>query len=356
MTKTKWYAKPIYVLVALALVLSLGIVALPMAGMVEADDGGPTIDGVLLPGEWDSYFWFTDNSKGPGTGYTDDDVPLFTGYVTFDDVNLYLAFDVEDATPNTNRDFLYVTVDIPPAGEFNDPVDALYWGSIPGNPSFFGEAYLTGGSFPWDRSQRGSTWGTDGGVITARTITDTNRYYELKIPLAAISAAIGDTIGLKVQARDGDYPAFQYVNFYPDMPDGITPIRADTRVEVKENFYHLTLAPPPIEVVIDIKPGSDPNSINLKSKGVVPVAVLSNEEFDASDVDPTTVVFAGASPLRWTQEDVDGDGLMDMLFFFKTQVLDLVESSTDATLTGKTIDGVQIEGTDTVNIVPKGKK
>ena len=39
MTKTKWYAKPIYVLFALALVLSLGLVALPMAGTVEASPG-----------------------------------------------------------------------------------------------------------------------------------------------------------------------------------------------------------------------------------------------------------------------------------------------------------------------------
>jgi len=36
MSKTKWYAKPIYVMFALALVLPLGIVALPMAGTVEA--------------------------------------------------------------------------------------------------------------------------------------------------------------------------------------------------------------------------------------------------------------------------------------------------------------------------------
>ena len=364
MTKTKWYAKPlchcersVAILIALALVLSLCIVAVPMAGTVEADDGGPTIDGLLLPGEWDSYFWFTDQSEGPGTGYDDDSLPVFTGYVTFDNENLYLAFDAEDNTPNTNRDFLYVTIDIPPAGEFNTPVDALYWGSIPANPSFFGEAYPTGGSFPWDRSQRVSTWGTDGGVITARTITDSNRYYELKIPLAAIGAEIGDTIGLKVQAREGDTTVTsrrQNVNFYPDMPDGITPVRADTRVEVEGNFYHLTLAP--LEVNIDIKPGSDPNSINLKSKGVVPVAVLTTDGFDASTVDPTTVEFAGTSPVRWVMCDMDGDGDMDILFHFKTQELDLDENSTEATLTGNTYCGLPIEGTDTVKIVPKDKK
>lgn len=106
------------------------------------------------------------------------------------------------------------------------------------------------------------------------------------------------------------------------------------------------------EVDIDIKPGSDPNSINLKSKGVVPVAVLTTDDFDASAADPATVVFAGASPVRWTAEDVDSDGDLDMLFHFKMQDLNLTGASTEATLTGKTTDGTPIKGTDTVNIVP----
>jgi len=110
-----------------------------------------------------------------------------------------------------------------------------------------------------------------------------------------------------------------------------------------------------IEVEIDIKPGSDPNSINLKSKGVVPVAVLTTDDFDASNVDPETVVFAGASPMRWTMEDVDGDDDDDMLFHFKTQELNLTEDSTEATLTGEAYIGQPVKGTDTVNIVPRGK-
>jgi hypothetical protein len=109
------------------------------------------------------------------------------------------------------------------------------------------------------------------------------------------------------------------------------------------------------EVQIDIKPGSDPNSINPNSKGVVPVAVLTTDDFDASTVDPDTVLFAGAMPLRWAVEDVDGDGDVDLLFHFKTQELDLDDNSPEATLSGESLDGVQIEGTDTVNIVPKGK-
>ena len=109
----------------------------------------------------------------------------------------------------------------------------------------------------------------------------------------------------------------------------------------------------PIQASIDIKPGSDPNSINLKSKGVVPVAVLTTDDFDASTIDPVTVTFAGASPLRWALEDVDNDGDMDMLFHFKTQELNLGNNSTEATLDGNTSSGWPIIGTDTVNIVGK---
>lgn len=112
------------------------------------------------------------------------------------------------------------------------------------------------------------------------------------------------------------------------------------------------------EVNINIKPGSDANSINLKSKGVVSVAVLTTEDFDASTVLPQTVRFAGAEPVGWTMEDVDGNDNLDMLFNFKTQDLNLDENSTEATLTGETpkLVNPDIKGTDTVNIVPKKKQ
>jgi hypothetical protein len=103
---------------------------------------------------------------------------------------------------------------------------------------------------------------------------------------------------------------------------------------------------------IDIKPGSYPNSINLNSKGVVPVAVLTTNGFGANTVDPVTVVFAGAYPLRWATEDVDYDGDLDLIFHFATQELDLNDESSDATLTGQTFGGMPIEGTDTVNVAP----
>ena len=134
----------------------------------------------------------------------------------------------------------------------------------------------------------------------------------------------------------------------------------------------INLKPPPTEEIqIDIKPGSDLNNINLKSKGVVPVAVLSTDDFDAStiDTDTDTVKFAGVSPVRWTMEDVDDDGDEDMLFHFRTKDLELDENSTKATLTATLIGmtpsamtsgttaGEVVQGTDEVCIKPgKNKK
>jgi parallel beta-helix repeat protein len=104
-------------------------------------------------------------------------------------------------------------------------------------------------------------------------------------------------------------------------------------------------------VIIDIKPGSYPNSINLKSKGNVPVAVLTTLDFNARTVNPSTVSFAGASPRRCSFEDVDKDGDVDMMFHFDTEMLELTQSSTSATLTANTYDGISIKGTDSVKIV-----
>lgn len=107
----------------------------------------------------------------------------------------------------------------------------------------------------------------------------------------------------------------------------------------------------PLPIKIDIKPGSYPNPINLKSKGIIPVAVLTTDEFDAGELDLATVTFAGASPLRWAWQDVDWDGDMDLLFHFDTLKLNLDKNSVDATLIGKTITGMSVMGIDTVKIV-----
>jgi len=104
-------------------------------------------------------------------------------------------------------------------------------------------------------------------------------------------------------------------------------------------------------VNVDIKLGSYPNSINLKSKGVTPVAVLTNNFFDAKDIAIDSIVFAGTNPLRGNLEDVDGDGDLDLILHFDTQSLQLTPTDIEAVLTGQLNNGNLIKGADSIRIV-----
>lgn len=108
-------------------------------------------------------------------------------------------------------------------------------------------------------------------------------------------------------------------------------------------------------VTIDIKPGDDPNAINPKSKGIIPVAILTSGAFDATTVDPTTVHFGAvgteAAMVQFALEDVDGDSDTDMILHFKTQDTGIVCGDTSAALKGKTITGQAIGGSNSIKTV-----
>ena len=110
----------------------------------------------------------------------------------------------------------------------------------------------------------------------------------------------------------------------------------------------------PTEVLIDIKPGSDPNSINPRSKGVIPVAVLSAGSFDASDVDASTAAFGpgGATPKHnGHSQDVNGDGSLDLVLHFATQQTGIQHGDTEACLTAATFGGEALAGCDSIRTV-----
>ena len=161
---------------------------------------------------------------------------------------------------------------------------------------------------------------------------------------------------LVVTDLDGN-PRFVDCPDIPDTGNGAPPI-------VDIGAYEVIIAPV-IQVVIDIKPGSYPNPINLGSYGLIPVAILSSEDFDATTVDPESVELAGAgvavrgksNKYMAHQEDVNGDGLVDLMAQVATENLD-PDSFQDgfAILTGNLFEefgGTLIEGADEITIVPQ---
>lgn len=139
---------------------------------------------------------------------------------------------------------------------------------------------------------------------------------------------------------------------------------------------------------VDIKPQACPNLLNVKSKGVLPVAILGTEDFDVTTVDPVSIRLTGVAPLRSSFEDVSTafypllgkesefdcteegpDGFLDLVLKFDTQeVVEALETELGELadgaviilpLTGNLLEeycGTPIIGEDVVIILKKGKK
>ena len=124
-----------------------------------------------------------------------------------------------------------------------------------------------------------------------------------------------------------------------------------------------------LTVLIDIKPGSGTNPINMGSRGVVPVAILSTATFDATKVLPGSVTLAGGtvklkgkglSTYQYSISDVNGDLRPDMVVQIETTTMTLDPSMTSAVLEGLYVQDlgngntktVPIYGVDNVTIVP----
>jgi hypothetical protein len=131
--------------------------------------------------------------------------------------------------------------------------------------------------------------------------------------------------------------------------------RALSAAEVAALFNAGSAGKCKVNVVIDINPGSFPNSVNPRNNGGIPVAILTTATFDASTVNPMSVRFgpngAGEAHGQGHLEDVDGDGELDLVLHFRTQAAGIVCGATSASLTGQTFGGQSISGTDSVRTV-----
>jgi hypothetical protein len=133
----------------------------------------------------------------------------------------------------------------------------------------------------------------------------------------------------------------------------------------------------PVFVDFDIKPGSCPNPFNIKSKGVLPVAILGAENFDVNSIDTASIRLEGVAPLRSSLEDVAApvvnaqnqcdcntagpDGFVDLTLKFDTQeIVNAIGEVADGeylelVIKASLLDGKKIGGSDCIRIIKKIK-
>jgi hypothetical protein len=177
---------------------------------------------------------------------------------------------------------------------------------------------------------------------------------------AAVSFAVGDAPNsIAVADLDGD-----------SGPDIVTANLSSDDVSVLINRC-VSL----VRLDIDIKPESCPNALNVKSKGVLPVAVLGTEGFDVREINTATIRLEGVTPIRSAIGDVstplldkqdecdraseDEDGFDDLTLEFDTQevvsALGRVADGDELVLifTAESSDGRPVEGKGRVTILSK---
>lgn len=106
-------------------------------------------------------------------------------------------------------------------------------------------------------------------------------------------------------------------------------------------------------VAVDVRPGSDANPVDPGSHGVVPIAILGSPSFDAASVSRPSIhlVPSGAGPVHFSIEDVNGDGILDLMLHFRTDDAQVKCGDTAIVVTAQTTTGARLAGFDTIATV-----
>jgi Ca2+-binding RTX toxin-like protein len=140
------------------------------------------------------------------------------------------------------------------------------------------------------------------------------------------------------------------------FPAGVATVTATASDAVGNSATCSFLVTVNLSLLIDIKPGGVPNSVNPGSHGSIPVAILAVGAFDPLTLARPSLRFgptgSEASPVRCNPEDVNGDGRVDLVCHFETLATAFEFGDTTGTISGATGPGAGVIGSDAIRIVP----
>lgn len=337
--------------------------------------GTPTLDGVMSPGEWDNAVKIEfDANIPPSEGGGTTPATLF---IMNDSLKLYLAVKVARSSfgyqTQLTVDFDNNNKGIPVDGDdsfqmvVGNALPALfvdtYRFTCPGAPAGSAgcnvqDTNQNGGILPAG-SKDGDGFATNDGSFTiievSKTLSSTDVLHDFSLKPGS-KVGYHAVLGFTVTATNTIGPLGGQIG--GPGPIGVTYSYAETPVPATQtgSYYgQITITSPVVTQVIHIRPM---NSINWNSKGKIPVAILSGGGFDAPGlVDRETLTFGRTGDEKSLafcnegSEDVNGDGLPDMICHFKTHIAGFQSDDKAGTLNGKTKEGVPFTATDPVRIV-----
>lgn len=139
----------------------------------------------------------------------------------------------------------------------------------------------------------------------------------------------------------------------PDLPPGDIIVKPTDEIDPPGEIGSVII------VKLDIKPGSDPNALNTKRKGQLPIGIYGSASFDVLDIDPSTLMIecmgSTSVGIRFAFEDlVVEDGILDMILHVPVQSLPWGAPKgalVTVTVTGLLYDGTPFVGEDVVLVV-----
>jgi len=175
---------------------------------------------------------------------------------------------------------------------------------------------------------------------------------------SATIEALAGTIIVEFLADDGtisstSMDAGNTITFYPDTEIFIAASNNIDPVVIEVNGEEVMLNPGVTAIAsIDtlINPEGQSSVINPGSNRALRVAMLSSSEFDATQIDPNTVTIGpDKKPAKSNlQEDINGDGLIDMVFNFNVRDAGIKCGDSEVVVRGETVGGSVVLGSGAI--------